>query len=175
MKLARLSLLVVALVAAICSIVDRKPNLARAQTSEAAQSRLAAKPDRTAPREIDFPYYSLRDGTTATLLLVSASPKPLDFTLAIRSLSGQTLLVPLMTIQPQEKMPIDLGQLLTGLGADVTGDFAEGSVAVYFTGTIMPLPAQLTMSNPQRSLSFESEMADNSPGLGLLPKELHGL
>ncbi|MGA2629125.1 MAG: hypothetical protein ABSG54_02830 [Terriglobia bacterium] len=61
------------------------------------------------------------------------------------------------------------------MGADVTGDFAEGSVAVYFSGTIMPLAGQLTMTNPARSLILESEMVDNAPGLGLLPKELHAL
>ncbi|MBZ5545525.1 MAG: hypothetical protein LAO07_17905, partial [Acidobacteriia bacterium] len=124
---------------------------------------------------MEFPYYSLRDGFNSTVLLVSASPKPLDFVMAVRSRSGQTILAPAMTIQPQEKLNVDLGQLLASQGADVAGDFSEGSVAVYFNGTIMPLAGQLTMTNPAKSLSLESEMVDNSPGLGLLPKFLNAV
>jgi len=80
-----------------------------------------------------------------------------------------------MTIQSQEKLPIDLGALLASLSADVAGDFGEGSVAVYFNGTIMPLVGQLTMTDPKRRVSFESELVDNSPGLGLLPPRLNAL
>ncbi|MFB3924277.1 MAG: Ig domain-containing protein [Terriglobia bacterium] len=128
-----------------------------------------------APRQLEFPYYSLRDGFNATLLLVSDSPKPLDFVLALHSRSGRTLIPPSMSIQPQEKLPVDLGTLLASLSADVTGDFSEGSVSIYFTGTIMPLAGQLTMTNPLKSLSLESEMVDNSPGLGLLPPVLNAV
>lgn len=128
-----------------------------------------------APRQLEFPYYSLRDGFNSTLLLVSDSPKPLEFVLAVHSRSGQTELAPSMTIQPQEKLPIDVAALLASLSADVTGDFAEGSISIYFNGTIMPLAGQLTMTNPAKSLSLESEMVDNSPGLGLLPPVLHGV
>ena len=80
-----------------------------------------------------------------------------------------------MTIQSGEKLSVDLRALLTELGADVDGDFAEGSVSIYFNGTIMPLAGQLTMSNPARSLVLESEMVDNSPGLGLLPSALNAV
>jgi hypothetical protein len=59
--------------------------------------------------------------------------------------------------------------------ADVSGDFAEGSVSIYFNGAIMPLAGQLTMTNPTRSLVLESEMVDNSPGLGLLPSALNAV
>lgn len=45
-----------------------------------------------APREIDFPYYSLADGYRSTLLLVSDSPNPTDLAITIRNLAGQTLL-----------------------------------------------------------------------------------
>ena len=77
----------------------------------------------TAPRELDFPYYSSRDGFTSTLNLVSDSPKPLDFIVALRSLAGETLLSSSMTIQPSAKLPIDLAGLITSLGADPAGPF----------------------------------------------------
>ncbi|MGD0920504.1 MAG: hypothetical protein ABSA70_01925 [Terriglobia bacterium] len=128
-----------------------------------------------APRELDFPYYSLRDAFNSTLLLVGASPAPLDFIIAVRSASGRTVLSPSMTIASGEKLSVDLRMLLTELGADVNDDFAEGSVSIYFNGTIMPLAGQLTMSNPARSLVLESEMVDNSPGLGLLPSALNAV
>ncbi len=44
-----------------------------------------------------------------------------------------------MTIQPQEKLPIDIRKLLTDLSADVAGDFAEGNISLHFNGTIMPV------------------------------------
>lgn len=46
----------------------------------------------TAPREIVFPYYSLADGFNSTLMLVSDSPKPLNFILAVHNLAGLTQL-----------------------------------------------------------------------------------
>ena len=152
-----------------------RATFSRAQTEQATSTPCCGQVDETAPRELDFPYYSLRDGFSSTVLLVSDLPKPLDFILAVHSRSGQTLLAPSMTIQPQQKLPIDLAALLVSMGADPTGDFAEGSVSVYFNGPIMPLAGQLTMSNPARRLIFESEVVDNSPGLGLLPRQLHAL
>ena len=130
------------------------------------------QPDDTQQRQLEFAYYTLREGFISTLQLVSASPKPIDLVIAVRSLSGQTLLAPMLTIQPQEKLSIDVGTLLTQLGADILGDFAEGSVSVYFEGTIMPVVGQLTLTNPARNLSLESQMVDNTPGLGILPKRL---
>jgi len=85
----------------------------------------------TAPREIVFPYYSLADGFNSTLLLVSSSPTPLNFIVAVHSLSGQTEISNSITIQPGENLPIDMRALLSSLDADVTGTFSEGNVSVY--------------------------------------------
>src|SRR5574337_1967053 len=79
-----------------------------------------------APRELDFPYYALDNGFNSTLLLVSDSPDPIDFILAIHNLAGQTVLSSSMTIQPGAKLPIDLRGLLVQLGANASGSFAEG-------------------------------------------------
>jgi hypothetical protein len=128
----------------------------------------------TAPREIVFPYYSLADGFNSTLLLVSDSPDPLNFVLAIHSLSGQAQLSNSMTIQPGAKLPIDMRDLLTSLGADVTGTFAQGSVSVYFEGTIMPLVGQMTIENPTRHWVQQAEMVENDPGRSDIPAVLSG-
>jgi hypothetical protein len=171
-----LRILLIVLAAFFVSILLTNWNrmVSRAQT-EHGTAPCCGPADETQQRELDFPYYSLRDGFDSKLLLVSVSPKPLDFVVAVRSRSGQTVLAPALTIQPQEKLTVDLRSFLVAQGADVLGDFSEGSVAVYFNGTIMPLAGQLTMTNPARKLTMESEMVDNTPGLGLLPKELNAL
>lgn len=126
-------------------------------------------------RELDFPYYSLRGGFSSTLNLVSDSPRPLDFSMVLHSLDGETLLAPLMTIQAGAKLPIDLRSLLTSLHTDPSGAFGEGSISIYFEGTIMPLVGQLTMTNPAERLVHESEMVENDPGRSDIPAVLNGI
>ena len=164
-----------AFLAIVLFLLNRHARFSSAQTEEATSTPCCGQENQIAPRQLHFPYYSLKDGFSSTVLFVSGSPEPLDFVMAVRSRSGQTVLAPTMTIQPQEKLPVDLATLLAEQGADIAGDFAEGSVTAYYTGRIMPLAGQLTMSNPARRMIFESEMVDNSPGLGLLPSELNGL
>ena len=175
MKFVRLSLVLVAVLLMASLALYRNPRFARGQTQNGSR-RVAccgeARP--TAPREIDFPYFSLRDGFNSTLLLVSDSPKPMDLTVAVRSLMGETILAP-MSIQPQEKLAVDVRNLLTEQKADVNGPFAEGSIAVYFEGTIMPLAGQLTITNSALSLVHESEMVENDPGHSDIPPALNGL
>ncbi len=149
--------------------------LHRGPTLGSTQSGNCCGPDHPeAPRELDFPYYSLRDGFSSQLQLVSDSPKPIGLTIAIRDLAGDTLLTSAM-IQPQAKLAFDLRSLLTQLGADPGGAFAEGSVAVYFVGTIMPVVGQITMTNAVARLVHESEMVENDPGRTDIPAVLNGV
>ncbi len=136
----------------------------RAQTGQTKAS-VCCGPE--SQRELDFPYYSLAGGFSSALNLVSDSPNPLDFTLVIHGRSGLT--------QVMAKMGIDLRSLLTSLNADVTGDFAEGSIAALFEGTIMPLVGQVTITNPALGLVHESEMVENDPGRSDIPAALSGL
>ncbi|PYV12725.1 MAG: hypothetical protein DMG23_00110 [Acidobacteria bacterium] len=114
----RLSRIVLALVViSLIGVAFLKPPVltTRAQAGQDAATPRYTQADTTAPREIDFPYYSLRDGFNSTLLLVNASPKPTDLFIAIRSLSGQTRLAPALTIEAQEKLSFDLATLLSEL------------------------------------------------------------
>jgi len=149
-----------------------KGKLSRAQTDQ-TDATCCGGDATSAPRELDFPYYSLRDGFSSTLNLVSASPKPIDLTIAFRSKTGQTLLAPPLTIQPQAKLALDLRKVLTAMSADTTGEFAEGSVAVFFEGTIMPVVGQVTITNPATGLVHESEMVENDPGRSDIPASLN--
>lgn len=173
MRPARVLFTFLAILAGLLFVLDGTLRQSLARTEEAALTPCCGQTDETAPRQLQFPYYSLRDGFESSVFLVSASGKPFEFVTAVRSRSGRTVLLPAVTIQPAEKPTLDLRSVLTEAGADVSGDFSEGSVAVYFQGTIMPLAGQLTMTDPLRGLSMESEMVDNTPGLGLLPPVLN--
>ncbi len=172
MKVIRVCIFFVVGLLIASSSFNRRPRLVRAQSDSSQGTPCCSA---VAPRQLEFPYYSLRDGFESTLLLVSDSPKPLDFVMAVHSRSGRTLLAPTMTIQPQQKLPVSMSALLGRLSADATGEFSEGSVSIYFNGTIMPLAGQLTMTDPAQGLVLQTEMVDNSPGLGLLPPVLNGL
>ena len=166
----RLSLALVALLLLSGYLVNRSPSLGRTQTNSACCGVGGA----VGLRELDFPYYSLRAGFSSQLNLVSDSPKPIDLTIAIYSERGNNVLTS-MTIQPSAKLPIDLRALLTQLGADVNGEFGEGSIAVHFEGTIMPVVGQVTLTNPALRLVHESEMVENDPGRTDIPPILNGL
>jgi hypothetical protein len=98
----------------------------------------------------------------------------LDFVLAVHNLAGMTQLSDSMTIQPGAKLPIDMRSLLTSLGADAAGTFSQGSVSVYFEGTIMPLVGQMTIENPARHWVQQAEMVENDPGRTDIPAVLSG-
>jgi len=106
--------------------------------------------------------------------LVSDSPKPIDLTIAIYSERGNSVLTA-MTIQPSAKLPLDLRALLTQHGADVNGEFGEGSIAVHFEGTIMPVVGQVTPTNSALRVVHDSEMVENDPGRTDIPPILNGL
>lgn len=127
------------------------------------------------PREIDFPYYSLREGFRSLLQLVSDSPISLPIAVTVRSSSGRTILTKQMTIHSQEKLMIDLGVLLVNLGADSEDDFQEGSISVSYVSDTRPIMGQITVSNASAGLVFESRLAINDPDDSNIPAVLEGL
>ena len=151
-------------------LVDHSPSLGGAQTNSSCCGGGSA----VGLRELDFPYYSLREGFSSQLNLVSDSLSPIDLTIAIYSQRGNSVLAT-MSIQPNAKLPIDLRALLTQLGADANGEFGEGSIAVHFEGTIMPVVGQVTLTNLALRLVHESEMVENDPGRTDIPPILNGL
>ena len=172
MKVARFFLLFNAFVVGAYFLVFRTASPSHAQL----QSSGGGSPCCTtlAPRELDFPYYNLTNGWISTLYLVSDSPQTMDFTLLVKGAQGQALTAA-ETIQPRQKLAIDMGSLITQLGGDPTGAFAQGSVSVYYVGTIMPIVGQITLSNPQLSLVYESVMVEHDPGRSDIPAVLNGV
>jgi hypothetical protein len=126
----------------------------------------AQSPANSSSHEIDFPYYSLRDGADSKLLLMNRSPQPLDFTLALHSRSGKTVVSPSMTLQPQDQQTIPIADILGTLAADAAGDYSDGSIAVQFSSALpSPLVGQVLITNPSLGFNLISTMAssDNLP------------
>jgi len=113
-------------------------------------------------------------GLSSQLNLVSASEDPTELTIAIYSQRGSSVLTS-ATLQPNAKLPFDLRSLLSSLGADVNGEFGEGSIAVYFQGAMMPVTGQVTSTNPALRLVHESEMVENDPGRTDIPPILNAV
>ncbi len=109
------------------------------------------------------------------MLLVSDSPKVIDVTVAVHGRRGETVTTQL-SIQPQQKMAVDLRKLLVGAGSDVSGEFVEGSVGVsYAASGSRAVVGQVTISNPVLGLVHESEMVENDPGASDIPPVLNSL
>ncbi len=145
----------------------------RSKISRAASQTAAPCCNTVAPRELDFPYWSLQGGFVSTLNLVSDSPQPIPLTIAIHDDAGDSVFST-ATIQPEQKLALDLRTLIVNAGRDPSV-FNEGSVAVYYTGTIMPVVGQITLINSQLHLANESEMVENDPGRSDIPAVLDGL
>jgi hypothetical protein len=174
MKIARFYLLLIAAAMAVMILSSSSPTRFRAQTGKSKNAPCCGAQGAIGPRELDFPYYSLRDGFNSTLYLVSDSPTDIPLTIIIHNLAGQAVFAT-PTLPARQRLTFDLRALLTAQGADPTGSFAEGSVQVLFTGTIMPVVGQITISNPVTHLVHESEMAENDPGRSDIPTVQNGL
>lgn len=153
--------------------------------------RLHQMTDQTAiEREVDFPYYSLRDGFGSTLRLVNGSKLPIAFSITVHSLKGQSLQSSTMTIAPNDTRALDLTNLILELKGNageglpkantleskthVPDDFAEGSLSIqYQASPMMPLLGQITIANPELRLSHESYMVQNNPGMSSIAPTLN--
>ncbi|MBZ5535674.1 MAG: hypothetical protein LAO31_06930 [Acidobacteriia bacterium] len=134
----------------------------------------AVSQTRQLPRELDFAYYSLRDGFLSSLSLVNNSPTALSFAVTIFSRSGQSVVGPTTDLPPQANTSVDLSSILQAASIDATGDFSEGSVAVHYTGNgFKPLVGQLVISNAATGAAFTSEMFQNQGGSANGPPALN--
>ena len=117
--------------------------LTLAQAGQEARRDPHALPDENTPREIIYPYYSLREGGESTLYMMNRALRPIEFTVAIHATSGQTVWTKPMTIQPEERLELDMKKLLTEIGVDYRGDFYAGSVSLHFKGKGNPLGGRM--------------------------------
>jgi len=176
---------------AIFAIMLMTFNTRPASVEANSLDRLRPKTDQAAlEREVDFPYYSLREGFDSTLRLVNGSGFPIAFSITVNSLKGESLQSSTLTIGPNDTLALDLRTLIRELNGNtgedlpkadtlesktrVTDDFAEGSVSVHYRASpIMALLGQITIANPDLHLSHESYMVQNNLQMSSIPSILN--
>jgi len=156
------------------------PAILPAQTSgqpseEVAPQTTPKPPDENTPRELVYPYYSLREGTESVLSLMDRAPRPIEFTVAIHSQSGQTVASAPMTIQPTEEVDIDVKKLLNDLNVDWRGDFLEGTLSIHFKGKGNPLGGRMSVEGPHESWNIGPVWSSGEYGQNMAPVELDTL
>ncbi|MGH9437233.1 MAG: hypothetical protein ACRD22_04880, partial [Terriglobia bacterium] len=156
------------------------PRIRRAQTAAAppasqdSQDSSSMEMPAKAPREFDFPYYSLRDGFESTMFLVNHSSATLRLRIAVHGLDGEAVRST-ASIQPGQKLSLPVRGLLKKQGEDADGPFGEGSIAIKYKGGMMAVVGQMSIQNSALSLIHESEMTENDPGMSDVPQALNGL
>jgi hypothetical protein len=146
-----------------------------ARAQEGSRPSKFRTPDEIAPREIIYPYYSLRDGDSF-LVLMDRALYPIEFTVAIHSVSGQTVWSKPMTIQPQERLELDIKRLLTDLSVDYKGDFYEGSVSLHFKGpSTNPLGGRMGVETPEGVWNLGPVWREGMGGQNMIPTRLESL
>lgn len=143
-----------------------------AQTSPNDVAAEPQPPKDDTPREIIYPYYSLRDGANSTLQMMDRAPWPVEFTMAIHGTSGQTLTAKPVTIHPDDALDIDIRKVLSDLSADSGGDFAQGSVSLYFKGRGNPLGGRMIVAGKSETWNLGPVWRENEFGYSMIPEQL---
>jgi hypothetical protein len=145
------------------------------QTEEVAPQTTSKPPDENTPRELVYPYYSLREGTESVLSMMGRAPRPIEFTVAVHSQSGQTVVSPAKTIQPAEEVDVDVKKLLNDLDVDWHGDFLEGTLSILFKGTGNPLGGRIIVVGPHENWNIGPVWSSGEHGQNMVPAELNTL
>jgi hypothetical protein len=118
---------------------------------------------------LSMPYYSVKGGWESVLTLNNAAEDPLSVSLKVYSLDGTPLSLPEQGLNPLQNVSLRLSELLAQ--ADPSGKFKEGSLELRFRhGSGMALGPQLTVTNPSKGWSFDTE-----PMMGQKSSRLEGL
>ena len=143
-----------------------------AQSPEADGHRVLQLPNDDTPREIIYPYYSLREGFDSKLEMMDRAPRPVEFRMAIHGISGQTIWAKPMTIQPNEPLDLDIREVLTDLSADTHGDFSEGSLSLHFKGKGNPLGGRMLVEGKYVSWNLGPVWKEGEFGQSMIPQRL---
>ncbi len=107
--------------------------------------------------------------------MMDRAPRPIEFTVAVHSLSGQTVTSKRMTIQPQEELEIDVKKLLTDLNVDYRGDFLEGTLSIQFKGKGNPLGGRMLVQGGSESWNIGPVWSSGESGQNMVPDRLDTL
>jgi len=160
----------------LCLMCSVAPGQAPGLPAEPPTSQMAAKPpDENTPRELVYPYYSLREGAQSVLSMMDRAPRPVEFTVAIHSQSGRTVVSQPKTIQPAEEVDIDVKQLLNDLNMDWHGEFIEGTLSILFTGKGNPLGGRMSVEGPREKWNIGPVWTSGEYGQNMFPAKLDTL
>jgi hypothetical protein len=144
-----------------------------------AQSVPPKKPVTLMDQMTDIPYFTLRDGMNSTLTLNNVGPAPTPVTVTIYNMEGKAQVLAPITLAPHSFKQIELRDVVVG------DDFDSGNLKVAYNGISMGLTCQVSVSNPEKRVSFESRdvwgqqdmkdmmpsMTTNLSGILSLPQE----
>lgn len=169
---------------AVVGLLLASPTQSVAQAPDQAQqpaggAQTPKRPDENTPRELFYPRYSLREGYESKLYMMDRAPRPIDFTVSVHSLSGDSVTSKKMTIEPSKDLVIDIQELLTDLKVDYRGDFREGSLSINFTGPGNPLGGRMLVAGPNETQNIGPVWSMGEFGQSMIPPVLntfwHGL
>lgn len=98
----------------------------------------------------DIPYFTLRDGMNSTLTLNNVGPTSTPVTVTIYNTEGKAQVLTPITLAPHSFKQIELRDVVVG------DDFDSGNLSVAYTGISMGVTCQVSVSNPDKRISFES-------------------
>lgn len=118
------------------------------------RSRAAAYSRSVMPQMGFFGYWSEDDGFKSTVVINNASNAPLTVTPTLYSLSGEPLKVSPIDLAPRRQLTANVADWLAQGGAGE--DFKQGNLVLnYEAPDAGNMGAQVTVTNPESSLSFD--------------------
>ncbi len=131
----------------------KSPFLARGVSE--AKSKKITQADGSSSHTLVAPYYSIREGLKATLMLSNQGPNEMPLRVQVYNMNGVPLDIADTKLGGHEVRALDLGSYVSeGSG------FEEGSVQVEFQGRTLELGGLVILADPARSLIFEQELAE---------------
>jgi len=162
---------------AVAALFYAWPSTSLPQTPDQLSPQVAVqnlqRPDQDTPRELFYPRYSLKEGYESKLYLMDRSPHPIDFTISVHSLSGDTVISKKMTIEPPKDLVIDVREVLTDLKVDYRGEFVEGTLSVNFTGAGNPLGGRMLVAGPNETQNIGPVWNMGEFGQNMIPPSLN--
>jgi hypothetical protein len=148
---------------------------ATAQTSGPPAGQLPGPRSRPPQPQMDqmtnIPYFTLRDGMSSILTLNNVASTPTKVTVTIFNTEGRANVLDPITLNPHSVKEVQLAGV-------VPEGFGSGNIQVAFHGIDMAVTCQVSVSNLEKRVSFESREQDmmdfasvNSNGILWLPQK----
>src|SRR5258708_3886910 len=120
-------------------------NASRAQTPAKAPA-----PAPVTDQMASIPYFTVRDGMSSILTLNNNAPSPTPVTVTIYNMEGKAQVLVPFTMSPHSFKQIELKDVIA------SDEFSAGNLAISYKGFPMELGCQVSISNLEKRISFES-------------------